>query len=426
MEHAPVRGTLDLLPPAGGRMQVLYQRAARLAGLYGYRYVETPALEPTDLFVRTSGQSSDVVAKEMYTFEDRGGRSLTLRPEGTAPVMRAYLAAQHDQPSPFKAYYLARMYRYGRPQAGRYREHRQFGIEVFGVGGPAADVEVIAVGDRFLRELGLSRYALRINSIGDETCRPAYREELLSYLREHRERLNDEHRDRFEANPLRVLDCKDAACRAVTEGAPKIVDRLCDPCRYHFDDVLEGLKAEGLEPVLTNTLVRGLDYYTRTAFEFESEVLSEAQATLFGGGRYDGLSEALGGPHIPGVGFGMGLERVILALEDEKVPVPEAEPVACFVVSVGEGAAARAAEVASGLRGAGVSAALSFEERPLKGQLRMADRTGARFAVIVGAKEAEAGTVTLRRLSDGHQVEFGLEEAIAWIVGQGSPAEGSP
>jgi histidyl-tRNA synthetase len=422
MELTPVRGTLDLLPPAGGRMRALYDRAARLAWLYGYRYVETPALEPTDLFVRTSGRSSDVVAKEMYTFEDRGGRSLTLRPEGTAPVMRAYLADLHDQPSPFKAYYLTRMYRYGRPQAGRYREHRQFGVEVFGVGGPAADVEVIALGDRFLRELGLARYALRINSIGDETCRPAYREELLAYLWDHRERLNDEHRDRFEQNPLRVLDCKDAACRAVAEGAPKIVDRLCDPCRYHFDDVLSGLKREGLEPVLTPTLVRGLDYYTRTAFEFESEVLSDAQATLFGGGRYDGLAEALGGPQVPGVGFGMGLERVLLALDDEKVPPPEEEPLACFVVSVGDEAAERAAEVTSSLRDAGLSSALSFEDRPLKAQLRMADRLGAMFAVILGEKEAAAGTVTVRRLSDGHQEELGLEQAVAWMV-RGGPAE---
>jgi histidyl-tRNA synthetase len=425
MELTPVRGTLDLLPPAGGRMQALYRRAARLASLYGYRYVETPALEHTDLFVRTSGQSSDVVAKEMYTFEDRGGRSLTLQPEGTAPVMRAYLAAQHDQPSPFKAYYLARMYRYGRPQAGRYREHRQFGIEVFGVGGPAADVEVIVLGDRFLKDQGLSRYALRINSIGDETCRPAYREELLAYLRQHRERLNDEHRDRFEQNPLRVLDCKDAACRAVAAGAPKIVDRLCDPCRYHFQDVLDGLKHEGLEPVLTTTLVRGLDYYTRTAFEFESEVLSEAQATLFGGGRYDGLAEALGGPRVPGVGFGMGLERVLLALADEKIPPPEEEPLMCFVVAVGSEAEARASDVASGLRNAGLSTARSFEERPLKAQLRMADRAGARFAVITGSKEAEAGTITVRRLEDGHQVEFGLEEAIAWILREGSDTGGT-
>jgi histidyl-tRNA synthetase len=416
MDLKPVRGTLDLLPPSGGRMRALYDRAARLARLYGYRYVETPALESTDLFVATSGQSSDVVAKEMYTFEDRGGRSLTLRPEGTAPVMRAYLADLHDQPSPFKAYYVTRMYRYGRPQAGRYREHRQFGVEVFGVEGPAADVEVIVMGDRYLRELGLTRYRLEINSIGDANCRPAYRELLLAYLREHREDIRDEHRERFELNPLRVLDCKDEACRAVAEGAPKISDHLCDACREHFDRVLRGLEEAGLKTVVIPTMVRGLDYYTRTAFEFVSEVLSEAQATLFGGGRYDGLAEALGGPPVPGVGFGMGLERVLLALEDEGVKPPEEDSLDCFVVSVGETAAGRAHHVAEALRRSGVSAALSFEDRPLKAQLKMADRSGARFALIVGEREAAAGTVTLRRLSDGHQQESALEEAVASIL----------
>ncbi len=414
MDFKPVRGTLDLLPPAGGRIRALYERAARLAQLYGYRYVETPALEATDLFSRTSGESSDVVSKEMYTFKDRGGRSLTLRPEGTAPVMRAYLSDQHNQTSPFKAYYLTRMYRYGRPQAGRYREHRQFGIEVFGVEGPAPDVEVIVVGDRYLRELGLSRYQLQINSIGDETCRPPYREELLAYLREHRDRLTDEHRDRFEMNPLRVLDCKDDACRAVAEGAPKIVDRLCDACGEHFAGVLEGLRGAGLQSVQTDTLVRGLDYYTRTAFEFVSEVLSEAQATLFGGGRYDGLAEALGGPHVPGVGFGLGLERVLLAMEDEGIEQPQEPPLDCFVVGVGEGRS-RVDGIAAGLRRAGLSTATSFEARPLKAQFRMADRLGAGFAVIIGEDELKAGRVTLRRLSDGAQKTLSIDRAIEEI-----------
>ncbi|MFN2589527.1 MAG: histidine--tRNA ligase [Actinomycetota bacterium] len=417
MELAPVRGTLDLLPPAGGRMRALYDRAARLAHLYGYRYVETPTLESTDLFSTTSGHSSDVVSKEMYTFEDRGGRSLTLRPEGTAPVMRAYLDDMHNQISPFKAYYLTRMYRYGRPQAGRYREHRQFGIEVFGVESPAADVEVILLGDRYLRGLGLSRYRLEINSIGDENCRPAYREELLKYLREHRDELTDEHRDRFEQNPLRVLDCNDEACRRVAEGAPKIADHLCEPCREHFEGVLAGLQRWGIEATQTATLVRGLDYYTRTAFEFVSEVLSQAQATLFGGGRYDGLAEALGGPHVPGVGFGMGLERVLLALEDEGIAPPEEAPLDCFVVSVGPELRTKAEDITNALRTARLSAELSFDDRPLKAQFRMADRAGAQFAVIAGEKELAFGRVTVRRLSDGEQRVLSIDRAIAWIKG---------
>jgi histidyl-tRNA synthetase len=403
MDLKPPRGTLDLLPPEGSRIRALYDRAAGLARLYGYRYVETPGFEGTELFARTSGETSDVVSKEMYTFEDRGGRSLTLRPEGTAPVMRAYLAHHQQQPSPFKAYYLTRMYRYSRPQQGRYREHRQFGVEVFGSDDPAADVEVIAVGDAFLRELGLARIELEVNSLGDEICRPAYREELLAFLRANRGRLTDQHKDRFEENPLRVLDCKDEDCRAVAAEAPTMLDHLCEPCREHFDTVLAGSKEAGLSPVVTPTLVRGLDYYTRTAFEFVSPGLSPQQATLFGGGRYDGLAELLGGPRVPGVGFGMGLERVLMALEDEGVEPPEEPRLVAFVVGVGDAGRARARELVRDLRAAGVAADTSFEDRPLKAQLKMADRVGATYAAIVGEREVEAGTVTLRRLADGEQ-----------------------
>jgi histidyl-tRNA synthetase len=417
MDLSPPRGTQDFLPPEGEQMRALYERASRLARLRGFQYIETPVVESSDLFLATSGQTSDIVEKEMYTFADRGRRSLTLRPEGTAPVMRAYLHRRHDLPSPFKAFYLARMYRYGRPQAGRYREHRQFGVEIIGAPEPPADVEVIAVGDRFLRDLGLSRYEIQLNTVGDENCRPAYREELLGYLRANRERLRDEHRDRFEVNPLRVLDCKDDACREVTAGAPKLIDRLCDPCREHFEAAQAGLEAEGLKPVLVPTMVRGLDYYTRTAFEFVSQVLSEAQATLFGGGRYDGLAEALGGPRVPGVGFGMGLERVLLALHDEEVPPPGDPGLDVFVIGFGDGGRAQARDAIRAIRERGLSSDM-FEPRPLGAQLRIADRVGARFAVIIGYREAAAGTVTLRRMSDGDQVELGLDEAIERILAQ--------
>jgi histidyl-tRNA synthetase len=412
MDLKPPRGTLDLLPPQGGRMQALYLRAAALAHRYGFRYVETPAFEQTALFARTSGETSDVVEKEMYNFRDRKGRALTLRPEGTAPVMRAYLAGIQELPSPFKVYYLTRMYRYGRPQAGRYREHRQFGVEVFGTADPAADVEVVALGDRFLRELGLGAYRLQVNSIGDEQCRPSYRDALIGYLRENRDRLRDEHRDRFEANPMRVLDCKDDACREVSDGAPRIVERLCDPCREHFDGFLEGLRREGLEALITPGLVRGLDYYTRTAFEFVAAGLSPQQATLFGGGRYDGLAETLGGPPVPGVGFGMGLERVMLAMEHEGVDPPEEPPLVAFVVAVGDAARGASGELVRDLRAAGVSTDSAFEGRPLKAQLKAADRMGARFAAIVGERELAAGVVTLRRLSDGSQEEVPAEALV--------------
>jgi histidyl-tRNA synthetase len=403
MDLKPPRGTQDFLPPEGGRLRALYDRAAEVARRYGYRYVETPTFEHTELFARTSGQSSDVVSKEMYTFVDRGDRSLTLRPEGTAPVVRAFLDHRPDLPSPFKAYYLTRMFRYGRPQSGRYREHRQFGVEAIDAPDSGADVEVVSLGDAYLRSLGLARYDLQINSIGDDVCRPPYRALLVEYLRTNRERLRDEHKDRFEDNPMRILDCKDEGCRAVAADAPRMIDHLCDACREHFDGVLEGLRAEGLKPQVVPTVVRGLDYYTRTAFEFVSEVLSDAQATLFGGGRYDGLAEELGGPHVPGVGFGMGLERVLLAMRDEGIEPPDEAALDVFVVGVGDSGRSAASEALRLLRGAGVSAAASFAERPLKAQLKMADRASARFAAIVGDAEAGSGTVTLKRLADGGQ-----------------------
>jgi histidyl-tRNA synthetase len=416
MELTPPRGTLDLLPPASGSMGALYDRAAELARRFGYRYVETPVFESTELFSRTSGETSDVVSKEMYTFQDRGRRSLTLRPEGTAPVMRAYLARRNELPVPFKTYYLARMYRYGRPQAGRYREHRQFGIEIFGAVEPAADVEVIVVGNELLRALGLRRYELQVNSIGDEVCRPAYREELVAYLGANAERLRDEHKDRFADNPLRVLDCKDDSCRAVAAEAPRITERLCDACRAHFESVLTGLEAEGLEALVTPTLARGLDYYTRTAFEFVAEGLSPQQATLFGGGRYDGLAEAIGGPHVPGVGFGMGLERVLLAVEEEGLEPPVEPGLQAFVVGLGEAGRASATTLLRELRAAGVRADAPFEQRPLKAQLRMADRLGAAFAVLVGEREASEGMATLRRLEDGVQKQVPVSDVVNWLT----------
>jgi histidyl-tRNA synthetase len=415
MDLSPPRGTADLLAPRSDAMRALAEAGAHLAALYGYRYVETPAFEATELFSRTSGESSDVVRKEMYTFEDKGGRFLTLRPEATAGIVRAYLANAYELPRPFKCYTLGSMWRYGRPQAGRLREFRQFDVEIIGTGQPLADVEVVALCDRYLREAGLQAVELELNSIGDEVCRPAYRQELLSYLESNRERLRDEHRERFKENPLRVLDCKDEACRSVSADAPKVSDRLCGPCASHFEGVQEGLVREGVKFAHQPTLVRGLDYYTRTAFEFLSPVLSEGQGTLCGGGRYDGLAELLGGPPTPGVGFAVGLDRVLLALEKEGVGLPSGGGLDCFVVSIGEAAVAAAADLARTLRDAGLSTDMAFEPRPLKAQLRMADRSGARFAAIVGEREAEAGTVTVRRLEDGRQEEVARDQVFQWI-----------
>jgi histidyl-tRNA synthetase len=429
VDLTPPRGTQDFLPPASERLLAVYDAAHRAATSFGYRYVETPTFESTDLFARSSGETSDVVSKEMYTFEDRGGRSVTLRPEGTAAVVRAYLKNAHGLPNPFKGYYVEALFRYGRPQKGRLREFRTFGVEVLGAAEPQADVDVIEVGSLLLEILRggrrvLEGVELQLNSIGDEVCRPAYRELLIAYLEEHRERIRDEHRDRFHENPLRVLDCKDEACREVSKGAPKIVDNLCDPCAAHFAAVRAGLDEAGVRYALVPTLVRGLDYYTRTAFEFVSPSLGPSQSTIIGGGRYDGLAEALGGPATPGIGFGSGIERLLLVLNEGWDP---ASAVASggrhpglwfFVVAVGEGTVPYARGVARALRGGRGehSVDASFAARPLKAQLRMADRAGATYAVIVGERERDAGTITLKRMHDGREVgDVTPQGALDWI-----------
>ena len=417
MELVPPRGTDDLLPPRADAMLGLYDEAHRLARLFGYRYVETPVFEHTDLFARTSGDTSDVVTKEMYTFEDKGGRSLTLRPEGTAPIVRAYVAHAHDLGSPFRAYYVNTAYRHGRPQAGRLREFRVFGVEVIGSAAPAADLEAIEVADRYLRARELRDVVLHLNSIGDQTCRPAYRELLIAYLEPYEDRLDEDCRSRLRTNPMRVLDCKVDGTKDFVLAAPVISDHLCDACAEHFAAVRDGLGEAGIGYEHDPRLVRGLDYYTRTAFEFVSGSLPQAQAaTVCGGGRYDGLAEVLGGPPTPGVGFGMGLDRVLLAMEAEGVPVPAERTPTCFVVAIGDAARSAAARLVRELRDAGITAMTAFQERPMKAQFRMADRAGATFAAIIGEQELEQGQVTIRRLEDGVQKEVALDDVVNWLT----------
>jgi histidyl-tRNA synthetase len=420
-DFSPPRGTHDLLAPTSERLEHLAAAAARLARTFGFRRIDTPAFEHTELFVRGVGETTDVVTKEMYTFEDRGKRSLTLRPEGTTPVMRAYLNDRQSLPTPFKAYYIVPMFRHERPQAGRSRQHTQFGVEVIDSPAPLADVEVIVVGQRLLTShggavtAGLRRLRLLLNSIGDEKCRPGYREALVEFLEGRKDRLRDEHRERFRDNPLRVLDCKDQACRSVTEDAPRTLDYLCDECREHFEAVQAGLRDEGIGFEIDHRLVRGLDYYTRTAFEFVSDVLGPTRSTLCGGGRYDGLAEAIGGPPTPGVGFGMGLERVVLAMEKEGLAA-DYGGLEIFVVALGEEARRRAAALVRELRERGVSADRSLEDRPLKGQLRQADRSGAEYAAIIGDRELADGVVTMRSLGDGRQEQVSLSEVMEWLA----------
>jgi len=417
MELAPPRGTQDLLPDRADAMLGLYDEAHRIARLYGYRYVETPTFEQTELFARTSGETSDVVTKEMYTFEDKGGRSVTLRPESTAGVVRAYLAHFQSLPNPFKGYYIGAQFRHGRPQAGRMREFRQFGVEVIGTPAPGADVEVIVLGDRFLRSHGLTDVTLHLNSIGDDACRPGYRESLIAYFEPFRDRLDQDCRTRLERNPLRVFDCKVDGEKDFVLAAPTIADHLCDACAEHFASVREGLDAAGVTYVLDPRLVRGLDYYTRTAFEWISGVLAANKAgTVNAGGRYDGLAETLGGPATPGVGFAMGLDRVLLAVEGEGLAMAPARTPRCFVVAIGDDARHAGSTLVEELRAAGVATAQALEERPLKAQLKMADRAGAAFTAIIGEREVADGVVTLRRLVDGVQKQVPRADVVGWLT----------
>jgi histidyl-tRNA synthetase len=375
---------------------VLAAFAARVEAA-GYGMTHTPIFEDVRVFRRGIGEGSDVVGKEMYEFEDRGGRHLALRPEGTAPMVRAFV--QHRPPLPWKAWYATPAFRYERPQAGRYRQHHQLGVEALGPSDPDLDVEAVSLADGFFRSLGLSEFELRLNSMGDGVCRPDYLELLRHYLEERREQLCPEHRERLDANPLRVLDCKREACRQATEDAPALVDHLCDPCRAHFARVVAGLDALGVGYRFDHRLVRGFDYYTRTTFEFASGALESAQNGIGGGGRYDGLVEMLGGPPTPGIGFGIGIERLLLACDAEGVFPVEPVPLDAFVVDVTGGEAAR--DLTAELRGAGMRADRAFDGRSLKSQMKGADRSGARVALIVGPDEVAAGTVTVRPLRGG-------------------------
>jgi len=374
------RGTHDILPSDQPLWQRVVGEAERLCALYGYRRIDTPGFEDTDLFVRTSGGGSDVVQKEMYTFEDRSGRSLTLRPEATAPICRAYLQhGMHREPQPVKLYTIGPMWRYERPQKGRYREHWQLSVEAIGSDDPAVDAELIQLYDELLRSLGVKDYTLELNSIGDANCRPAYVERLQAWLDEHEDELDDEARGKRATTPLRVFDVKSERMQALLAEAPKIGESLCDACREHFDQVCSLLEAVGVAYELQPTLVRGLDYYTRTTFEFKDEAIG-AKSTIVGGGRYDGLIEAIGGPPTPGIGFGAGIERLLLSLGE-----PELDPEAIDVFFVAEHGADRTAiaKALVELRRRGISADMDYAGRSVKGQRTQASRLNARQVVVV-------------------------------------------
>jgi len=372
------RGMSDILPAAQPRRRRVVTTMEDVCRVYGYHRIDTPALEDTGLIVRTSGEGSDVVQKETYTFEDRGGRSLTMRPEGTAPICRAYVEhGLHREPQPQKLYTIAPMWRYDRPQRGRYREHWQLSVEAIGSAGPDVDAEVIRLYAEVLTRLGLAEWSVNLNSIGDENCRPAYIERLSAWLDEHDAELDDEARLKRATSPLRVFDVKSERVQSALAGAPKIGDSLCDACREHFAQVRALLDALGIRYELVPTLVRGLDYYTRTAFEF----VDVDDVVICGGGRYDGLIEAIGGPPTPGIGFGAGVERLELALGGDE-PQPGID--VFFVLDDGADRAAVQAKLAE-LRARGVAADTDYAGRSVKGQHTQASRLGAKRVVVVGA-----------------------------------------
>jgi histidyl-tRNA synthetase len=408
------KGTYDLLPPrseAFAHVTDTYADAARRAG---YGFVATPMFEDTALFRRGVGESTDVVTKEMYTFEDRGGRSLTLRPEGTAGVMRAIVEHRLLQGQlPVKLWYTGPNFRYEQPQAGRYRQHVQVGIEAVGVDDPALDAEVVAIADEGVRRLGLTDYDLRLTSLGCDRCRPAYRELLVRFL--DGLDLDEATRARARLNPLRVLDDKRPEVRAQLEGAPLPAEHLCEECAEHFATVRSVLDSLGVAHVYDPFLVRGLDYYTRTTFELTHRRLG-AQSSFGGGGRYNGLVESIGGPSAPGVGYGLGVDRTLLACEAEGIDLSPKGRVDVFGVPLGSAAKTRLATLLGALRSAGVRADLAYGDRGMKGAMKAADRSGARFALVLGERDLAAGEVQVKDLSTGEQVAVSLDGAVDHLV----------
>lgn len=421
------KGTYDVLPEQQPLRRWVIATAERVFARYGYRRIDTPAFEDTRLFTRGVGDSTDIVRKEMYTFTDLGGRSMTLRPEGTAPVARAYVEhGMHTLPQPVKLYYHSPMFRYESPQSGRYRQHHQLGIEAFGSGAPEVDAEVIEVLATLYRELGLRDLELRLNSMGCRVCRPGYSAVLRTYLEATSAMLCAECVERTLINPLRTFDCKVPACRVALEGAPRLPDYLCPACAQHHARVKECLAIQGIGFVEDHTLVRGMDYYTRTTFEFQSGVLG-AQSGIGGGGRYDDLVAAIGGPDTPGVGFGTGVERILLAVSRSGVEGPPAPRPTAYLVGVGDDARAEVFALAHEMRARGIMVELDYMKRSPKGQMKQAGRTGARYAFIIGDAEMAAGTLTVRDLATGRESGLSRDEAMALAatcVVDPSPAAG--
>ena len=406
------RGTKDILPDTIGQWLYVEKTVRDICELYGYQEIRTPIFEHTELFLRGIGETTDVVEKEMYTFTDRGKRSLTLRPENTAATVRAYLEHKlYADIAVNKLFYIGSMFRYDRPQAGRYREFHQFGVEALGTLNPAIDAEIIMLAVQFLKTLGLNELKLALNSVGCPKCRPVYRERLQAFFSDKLEELCSDCRSRYDRNPMRILDCKNEHCKELSTGAPNITDCLCEECTDHFEQVQSLLKETGIEFELDPRLVRGLDYYTKTAFEIQYAPLG-AQSAVAGGGRYDGLIEECGGNPTPAIGFAVGLERVLLALEKQALLPEVSQSTDVFVVALGEIAQKPAFKLLCDLRGKSIKASMDFAGRSLKAQMKQANKAMARYVVMLGEDEVNDSCVILKDMITSDQEKIAIEEVV--------------
>ncbi len=406
------RGTNDILPPASFKWNYIEERAHEICRRYNYQEIRTPIFEHTELFARGIGEATDIVQKEMYTFTDKGDRSITLRPEGTAPVVRAFLEHKlYGKALPKKFFYFGPMFRYERPQAGRYRQFHQFGVEVIGSDAPDVDVEIIMLGIDFIEEFGFKDYYVEINSIGCSECRPPYLEELKAYL-SGKEDLCENCQERLKTNPLRVLDCKSPVCQEIVSEAPVITEHLCPVCQENFNQVKEGLKKLNLDFRKVPTLVRGLDYYTNTVFEVKSDELG-AQDAIFSGGRYNGLLEEIGDRDIPATGFALGLERLEILLEEEAREF--GDDLQVYITTIGEEAEAESLDILHRLRKAGYSADRDYGGRSVGSQMKDADRKNSRYCLIIGSEELKAGEATLRDMKSGEEEAVPLDGILEYM-----------
>lgn len=404
-----IKGTKDVLPNEIYKNQYVEATALGVAEQFGYKEIRTPVFEHTELFQRGVGDTTDVVQKEMYTFDDKGGRSITLRPEGTAGAVRSYLEnGLCNEALPQKVCYLTSCYRYEKPQAGRMREFHQFGVECFGTASPLADAEIIALAKAIFDNLEVKDLSLEINSIGCPTCRAEYHKALKEYFSARKDELCDTCKDRLERNPMRILDCKSPVCSEIAKDAPIMLDYLCDECREHFDKVQEYLKAQDIAFNINPKIVRGLDYYTKTVFEFVSDSIG-AQGTVCGGGRYDGLVEELGGQPTASLGFGMGLERLMLLMEAQKCPFPEPNTADLFIVALGDKATLKALEISKDMRAEGFACLIDLNQRSVRAQMKYANKLGAKFNLVIGDDEVKSGVAKLKDMSTGEESEIALD-----------------